>query len=60
MPVKPPKPRRSQQVHKPKAEKDLDQIKQNIFNAKSDDQRRLWQNILNKQLGIKNENNDRD
>jgi hypothetical protein len=55
MPIKPPKKRKSQQVHKPKEEKDLELIRQNIFNAKNEDQRRMWQNVLNKQLGIKNE-----
>jgi len=55
MPIKPPKPRKSQQVHKPKAKKDLELIRQNLFNAKGDDQKKIWQDILNKQLGIKNE-----
>lgn len=53
MPIKPPKPRKSQQVHKLKEEKDLEQVRQNIFNAKNDDQKRLWQNVLNKLEGKK-------
>ena len=48
MPIKPPRKRKSQQVHKPKEGKDLEQCRQNLFNAKNDDQRKLWQNILNK------------
>ncbi len=51
MPVKPPKKRKSQQVHK--KPDDLEQVRQNIFNAKTDAEKRMHQNILNKLEGKK-------
>lgn len=53
--IKPPKKRKSQQVHRQSEPTDLELVKQNIHSAKSPEIKAMWELILKRLEGMKND-----